>query len=191
MSYTVVFRRFPYTLLAIIGETMNLGNGGAPDNVCSRGIVEQAINRETIVNGKLRNIVVKRSEWYRGHSAVGCTIHPNNPAEDVTVYSALRVKLKDGAVLGHCCLGFAAMQCGVPAKELENRNMPLNIPREIRPKALDVFIGYDNFDGGFTDSDLAKEAAKLNDDSEMTDETREAELTKLFAEHGIDIHFVD
>ena len=141
----------------------------------------EASERPTIVDGELRNVTVKRSEWFRGRGSY-------NDVEGHYVHSALRVVAK-GKVFKHCCLGFAAMQCGVAPELLHNLSMVSNIPKQHRPDALDPFLTHGPY--GSQDSDFAKQAASFNDTIGDTDEGREEKLTKLFAEHGIALHFVD
>lgn len=82
-----------------------------------------------------------------------------------------------------CCLGFGLRACGVPDGVLMNCSLPhdvgIRLQVDIPPFTVDVT----------QDSEFAKKAAKLNDNVHITQEQREAELTKLFKAAGIELKF--
>ena len=85
------------------------------------------------------------------------------------------LRAKDGKM---CCLGFLGRSCGWSDDALKDRRTPVvfgfvpDFPDALDLRALDA-------------------AMHLNDNASITDQEREAELVKLFAQHGIEVVFND
>lgn len=113
---------------------------------------------------------VKRSEWYRGHTASS---------------SYLR-RVYDGQM---CCLGFRALAVGTHIDDITGIRLPNGIRSE---------ISLEQWKGLVVETDGIQEATPQcntisveNDIFDRTPEDREARLTKLFAEIGDEIIFED
>lgn len=121
-----------------------------------------------------RKLVIKRSEWARG--------------ERVGLSNILL-----GADGMKCCLGFFALSCGIPKKDIDQKSCPADViskkwPEWLvknrgKPLALHLFKGQ-------TDTAISVQLISINDDKSLMWNTREAKLRKLFAEQGVDVTFV-
>lgn len=116
-----------------------------------------------------KHFTIDRSKWYRGGAVymkgrgLGQDPMLENPAG------------------GMCCLGQIAEQCGV-----SRRGRDYYYPRAIEEhqKAIPLLADAEGT------SDLALEAAEINDSTSISDRTREARLKRLFADQGITLTFV-
>ena len=86
------------------------------------------------------------------------------------------IRHEDGKM---CCLGFLGRACGVANAEMRGLKNPF-IPglAEMFAAKVDASVAYGP-------------AMELNDNASITDQEREAELVKLFAQHGIEVVFND
>lgn len=125
-----------------------------------------------------KNFTIDRSFWVRGgQSREGQTMGA----------SSLRNE-KGNA----CCLGHIANQCGVPWEAMVNASLPNDLRLAIRPLLYGVLIGYGapiDSEDMLPNSNIANEAARINDNSDISDVTREAALTTLFLKSGITLTF--
>lgn len=114
----------------------------------------------------ISELVIKRSEWGQG---------------------ALR-RLDNGKM---CCLGFLSKACGVPDSELFEHGCILAYPRYewIDKYGLNAWAA--RLPWALPPSTLAGLAAEINDSDVYTIAEKEEKLTKLFAENGIALTFVD
>jgi len=103
-----------------------------------------------------------------------------------------------------CCLGAIGLACGIPAEHLENREMPYEVvqhhPEHLELPNMNLFAyrqenSYFGEEGEpefiYCDTDLSDDAAKINDDSNLTHEQREAMLIERFAKDDIELIFID
>lgn len=111
-----------------------------------------------------KEFVVDRQCWFRGLSWYAA------PAALQTA-NGLR-----------CCLGFMSLACGAKVKDIIGISMPQALP----PRVKLIEPELRNPDG----DSMPYDAADLNDDEGITEEVREAKLTKLFAKHGWEVKFV-
>ena len=138
--------------------------------------------KETAVTGVRRNKAgkvtafnINRKVWGRGERG-GFLLAVRESPESGTP-----------AQINMCCLGIYARACGVGVKRLKNVAMPSQMEGRI-PEALEVFVEHDFL--GRDDSHVAFDLASINDQRNISDSDREAEITKKFAEIGIKVKFV-
>lgn len=116
-----------------------------------------------------KEFVVKRSKWLRGPQ----------PSDGVSML------LNDEGLM--CCLGFVSEQCGVPRKELLHRRSPADLTDGYAP-IRDLLLDGHEHDWD-RNSDLAARAIAINDGWLASEEVRESELIRLFAENGYTLRF--
>lgn len=93
-----------------------------------------------------------------------------------------------------CCLGHFAVSCGVPVPQLSNLNTPPQIGKtlwtKLRRGGAWLFSS-----GGIASLDYPSQDCtklmRINDDPKMSDQARERELKKIFAQHGVEVKFVN
>lgn len=109
----------------------------------------------------VKRFTIKRNEWLRG-----------NPDE--------------GKLLNYegkmCCLGIYLKACGVPAEDLEDKDMPSELACEYK---LPAWLA--------TEEDELVPVVKLankNDEAGLAPAVREKQLRELFKEQGIVVRFV-
>jgi hypothetical protein len=93
-----------------------------------------------------------------------------------------------------CCLGFYARACGVPKAAMIDIDTPYNVKEALttwtkaKKGARWLFASGRKF---FTISNACQSLMKVNDDDEeYTEAEREARITMLFSEHGVEVEFV-
>jgi hypothetical protein len=95
-----------------------------------------------------------------------------------------------------CCLGHVCEQLGVPRRDLYCYGFPSELARGWHALTSGFLTerrerfeedGCQQTD--YVDSDLASQAIEINDNSEIDDAQREAELSALFALHGYTLEF--
>lgn len=95
-----------------------------------------------------------------------------------------------------CCLGFMAEEAGIPDSELLNRWFPAAAYEAsdiTNYRAIKVVIEGCPIFGPFEPARnlIVRMIATVNDDGLMPQDKKESALTKLFAENGITVKFVD
>lgn len=86
-----------------------------------------------------------------------------------------------------CCLGFLANACGYTRHELVNHVAPDQLTLNLFPAT----ILETSYLGNFRHTRLTDNLISVNDASMVSAAAREREITKLFAQGGIDVGFVD
>lgn len=126
-----------------------------------------------------QKLVIDRSKWHRGEGSQG---------------SAL-LRIGDEKM---CCLGFYALASGFSKEEIRGRHYPDSLERPwacaiLKSEAdpantcrLEAF-----HDTPVVCTELGRKAAWHNDRSDISGEEREAELTALFAENGVEVEFIN
>lgn len=121
-------------------------------------------------------LVIDRVKWYRGKGGHG---------------SAL-LRAKDHLM---CCLGFCLLQRGFSSDELLEVGTPGEMPcvNRAHPDAFPKVAGLvDEYDeGGTYETETCEALVDVNDDPNIDDATREKRITKLFAEIGITVQFIN
>jgi hypothetical protein len=88
-----------------------------------------------------------------------------------------------------CCLGFLARACGIPAKDLVGKDLPSDLS-DSDLKNSPVYASLTLRFGD--DNSFANEAARINDDEDISRTEREKRLIKLFKnEPQIKLKFKD
>lgn len=126
-------------------------------------------------------VVVKRSEWYRGHEAVYSRLLID-PTLSITGHGA--AALKDGH--NKCCLGFACLAKGRKPEEILGKGYP----HEVDPLLFPALSSRTDSDVHILTS-LGRSIAQTNDNSGISSELRESALAELGKEAGIAFEFVD
>ena len=112
---------------------------------------------------KLIEFTVDRKTWWRGKGGAGSRL----------------MRPEDGK---KCCIGFFAHQiCGLKKDELEE--CPY-LPTEAQIK---LGLHADPFSSTIASQSIYR----TNDEIDMSDEIREEKLTKLFAQHGYAVRFIN
>lgn len=83
-----------------------------------------------------------------------------------------------------CCLGFMCHQLGVPKKDLLDMGQPSSLAGKYKLPGL-----LKKKDGKPIQTNLTKEAIKINDLESLTRKEREKRLTELFKKKGIEVIF--
>ena len=91
-----------------------------------------------------------------------------------------------------CCLGFACMQSGVPAKDLVGHGAPEDIANN-HSYVVNGLVYKNNNDSKYwyDHENWVNDAVAINDRMWLSDKDREAKLKKLFAKGGVKLIFVD
>lgn len=122
------------------------------------------------------------------------------PVRKFTVVRSRWLRGTDDSSLldGHermCCLGFVCVQRGVNRDALLGCGDPQEVAEFDRDASLGsidgVLLNRDDERDRWRNSELTNSAIRINDDHEIADPEREARLSKLFAEHGFEMAFVD
>lgn len=148
--------------------------------------------RQIAKKPKRKTLIIKRSEWARG---LRYAIETR-----VDSYSGKEIKDKveiDNLLFGEdgmkCCLGFLALSCKIPTKDIDDRNTPSCVPSSRWPKWLvkNRGQGSRNFlDHNQINTDAGNALMKINDNQTMNWQTREKEIRQEMAKHGVDVKFV-
>lgn len=114
-------------------------------------------------------LVIERAKWLRG-SGDSMMLMP------AAGYS-------EGSAGKMCCLGFAAIQlAGLEPRDIEGDYNPNAEMCHGTP--MEPFCHYAH------DYDPGSIAMRVNDDVNMPEEKREEHLTRLFAQHDIEVEFI-
>lgn len=92
---------------------------------------------------------------------------------------------------GLCCLGFAGRAQGYTDEQMSGLGCPEDLLVDHGKNLWEdtpFLREHDDFDK-FVDSKLTCDAMAINDNSQIDDQVREEQLTKLFASHGIELEF--
>lgn len=130
----------------------------------------------------MEELEIKRSKWIRGVSHVE------------KVYSYL-LRSSDGKM---CCLGFYLRSCGLSAEDIRGVSSPqqangntMNYPKD-NPKIPKWLLGEKPTPGDYrNNSEAGKKLMDINDATSLGEIEREEEIKKRFAEHGVNITFID
>ena len=114
---------------------------------------------------------VERSKWLRG--------------DDV---ESLLYRDSDGLF---CCLGMLGLACGATPEDMNGYGCPESCTNIEWPRSIVTTEVDDGFDDEMGDTDLTAKIITVNDNPELDDASREAQLTELFAQGGIKVTFVD
>lgn len=120
---------------------------------------------------------VKRSKWVRGGQKA---MHKYGPPQLLNANGRM------------CCLGFVCKKLGASNRELERVGFPSDCTK-VSSKFLELFPDKAGTSSDDPDSCLdmfEEEATRINDDSSIAPNTREALLKKLFRSRGHEIVFV-
>lgn len=121
-------------------------------------------------------LTITREQWLRGNG----------------VESALR-RPEDGKM---CCLGFFALACGMSVDEIQNFGDPSDtvgetllkwpqwLVRELPPEDDELYASWHN-------TDECGNLIEANDSKEIEEPDRERKIAALFADHGVEVEFVD
>jgi hypothetical protein len=116
----------------------------------------------------MRSLVIDRTKWYRGKG---------------DTHSRL-LRADDGMM---CCLGFYSLACGLSREDIEDISFPTSVDWSL-PGEMDWLCGEPGDDCDYT---VEVRVGNVNDSTAITDVEREQRLTALFAEHGVNVTFVN
>lgn len=112
-----------------------------------------------MLNGVIKEFKVNRNKWLRGSTSELIDDNGNM-----------------------CCLGFICNQLGIPKASMKDKDNPYEI-KVLLPYLTEMYHSL------IVDSDLAKKAVQFNDDSNLFESEREAQLIKLFKKHNLTLKF--
>jgi hypothetical protein len=114
-------------------------------------------------------LVIDRNTWLRGE---GCD-------------DSFLLRPSDNKM---CCLGFLSETCQVPLEAIESQQAPSDVPKIYR-SFLPKFLFREDDENDL--SGICLELMEANDDEYFGPKEREAQITQLFAENGIEVEFVN
>ncbi len=123
-------------------------------------------------------LVIKRSEWARGS------------VKDTERVANLLYAKQDGT---RCCLGFLGNACGYTDQELQGYGLPSDVVNDAglyNKWGRFLLHGCDE-NNRRTDSLIVDDLIEINDDTNITESEREADIAEIFAKHGVEVEFVD
>jgi len=112
----------------------------------------------------MKKLIIDREKWKRGTEGSTYLLHPENKSM--------------------CCLGFDALNEGFTEKQISGKTNPEDI--EVKILGLTRML-----DGKFCDTLMAGKLIRANDSLLISDEKREAKITKLFAKIGREVEFIN
>lgn len=86
-----------------------------------------------------------------------------------------------------CCLGFFGLACGVQNENLLNRAYP-QLTEKYADKAWPLWL-FDKIATPYLE--VNRKLANINDDALIDDSAREKAVAQIFADHGVEVEFVD
>lgn len=89
-----------------------------------------------------------------------------------------------------CCLGFLGQHCGVSDAEMLERAAPWQAKPEKFPSWLTIKLDPEE-DSVLDASKACYDIMRTNDNTSLSDLTREATLVEMFANHDIQVEFVN
>lgn len=117
-------------------------------------------------------LVIDRQRWYRGQGSAG---------------SRLLVPEK-GTM---CCLGFFCLAQGFTADDIYNVTFPTSLCERL-PREAEILMNSDESESADRDEpSFELLVGAINDDSNILDNEREAEITRLFGAKGIEVSFIN
>lgn len=123
-------------------------------------------------NGKVIAFDIKRGFWGNGKNRQGGYLLSNS-----------------GAM---CCLGFYSLACGLKSDDILDACMPEDVTRSNRQ--LKEMAWLNEIANKKTKFNFANTLARVNDEQSgkyKTEKAKEKRITKLFADNGIIVTFVD
>lgn len=118
----------------------------------------------------MEKLVIDRSKWYRGKGG-----------EDS------RLLLADGQM---CCLGFDLLRRGLQPQDIRGVGTPDQLNAEEDALAGLITVCEECGSSHYELSAVGEGLVDTNDLTTLDEPTREAKLTALFAEIGVDVEFV-
>lgn len=121
----------------------------------------------------MTKVVIDRRQWYRGHTGDdSCLLR-----EDRRM----------------CCLGFAAVACGIQPEHLLNRGAPSDVQLPLEEmgkfsKLLDISV---KLDWGHSDNKITDKLIETNDFPELPEQEREEGIIRLGANVGFEFSFIN
>mgnify|MGYP001569517174 CR=1 FL=1 len=106
---------------------------------------------------RLKEIVISRRRWGRGPTGG---------------------RLRDDETGLQCCLGFVCRAFGVPLSDIEGREMPDAVADRYKRRLPAWLLSQ-------AGKSSVHKAARINDNSSLTDEKREARIMAIFKRHGL------
>lgn len=118
-------------------------------------------------------LIIDRDKWIRGE----------------TEERSRLLRSSDGKM---CCLGFYSKANGYSDDEIEGINSPCELDPSHRPPGMN-WLFQSSTPGAFPSRDASTVCWDLmvsNDDSEITEDSREKCLSELFEKNGVEVEFV-
>jgi hypothetical protein len=112
----------------------------------------------------IKTLKVNRATWRCGNYG------PNKHGEGLTLLFNEQKFM--------CCLGHCALQLGATIEDIYKKAGPSSVVKNLGPLHKEG-----------VSSGLAYNAMKINDNEKLTQIEREGQLTKLFAEHDLELIF--
>lgn len=117
------------------------------------------------------DVTVKRSEWYRGQGSIFSRLYTER---------------------GRCCLGFAGNAAGWTDDQMKGISFPHMVPGPL-PAALTLLVIQTKaaYPRNLDASEVTQALARANDRFGTPEAEREAQITELGLQAGINFTFID
>ena len=120
----------------------------------------------------MKKLTIDRNTWLRGDSK-----------------SSALLRAEDGKM---CCLGFCAVQSGIPADGIADLGRPDDVDTEFYELWPTGLICVDeDADDEYSLSDVAERLIAENDSFYTPDSEREQRIASLFSSIGIEVQFIN
>lgn len=129
-----------------------------------------SLNIQKDDNDKVTEFTVDRTYWYRGNGNTNSRL----------------LRKEDGDM---CCLGFYSLACGLSKTKILDKSFPSSVKyngEKIPDEMLWLLEGREAHGEWLEDI-----IGSFNDDSDIFDNEREAQILKNFADQGIKVNFIN
>lgn len=118
-------------------------------------------------------LIIDRSKWFRGNGS-----------------GKSKLLTEDGQM---CCLGFMAIQCGIPKEKVENVQAPNTVAdtKDVPNTFWQTLLGEESKWRNIENSATCYALMSVNDCENITEEEREIQLTELFGDIGVTPKFIN
>lgn len=123
----------------------------------------------------MRKLIIDRKTWLRGE----------------TSGKSFLLRISDHKM---CCMGSYLLTCGLPTSKIRDIGTPLGTSGvEGDPLTLPMEAHWliEQSPRGRENSEISRRLMVINDDTNITDSTREMRITALFKEQDVEVEFIN